>query len=85
MDAIPIIDLALPPEEVAARVHDACTSVGFFYGAPPVTPSAHVTSCLTGWHSSTAVSVSTVVPVCARACPKTVVVRRLVDARWVQW
>lgn len=33
MNAIPVIDLALPHADVAAQVYDACTSVGFFYGA----------------------------------------------------
>jgi hypothetical protein len=34
MQAIPVIDLGLPPEDVAALAHDACRSVGFFYGVP---------------------------------------------------
>lgn len=30
-DEIPIIDLALPQDQVVSKLHDACTRVGFFY------------------------------------------------------
>jgi hypothetical protein len=62
MQTIPLVDLGLPPDEVAALVHDACRSVGFFNGVSQALPLLFAARSGTMWQLGCCVSTMAVGP-----------------------